>query len=64
MGDKTIRTKPLHATRPDDDLKDKTPGERMEMVWQLTLDAWAFKESLDAEPRLQRHIVVFRKRKG
>ena len=44
-----------------DDLKGKTPGEMMAMVDQLTLDAWAFKENLNAEPRLQRHIVVVKR---
>lgn len=26
---------------PTDDLAGLTPGERVEFVWQLTLDAWA-----------------------
>jgi hypothetical protein len=34
-----------------------TPGERMSMVWQLTLQAWAFKEDLHDEPRLRRDVV-------
>ena len=46
------------------DLAGKTPGEMMGMVWQLTLDAWSFKEKLNAEPRLQRHIVVVKRGKG
>ena len=46
----------------EDDLKGKSPGERMGMVWQLTLDAWAFKEKLDAESRLQRDVVVLKRR--
>lgn len=29
-------------------------------MWQLALDAWSFKENLNAEPRLQRHVVVLR----
>lgn len=47
-----------------DDLKGKTPVELLEMVDQLTRDAWAFKENLNAEPRLQRHIVVVKPRRG
>lgn len=39
------------------DLEDTTPGERLSMVWQLTLDAWAFKGETLAEHRLQRHVV-------
>ncbi len=49
----------------DDDnelLRTTTPEERLGMMWQLTLDAWAFKENLDAEPRLQRHFFVLKKR--
>ncbi len=26
-----------------DDIRSTTPAERLEMMWQLTLDAWAFK---------------------
>jgi hypothetical protein len=44
------------------DLNKTTPQERWAMMWQLTLDARAFKGEPVAEPRLQRHIVrVFRR---
>ena len=33
-----------------------TPGERIQMVWQLIRDAWAF-TGIHDEPRLQRHLV-------
>lgn len=46
------------------DLKGKPPAELMGMVWQLTLDAWSFKEKLDAESRLQRNVVVLKRRGG
>jgi hypothetical protein len=39
------------------DLSKTTPAERLEMMWQLTLDAWAFKGEPVAELRLPRHIV-------
>jgi hypothetical protein len=40
-----------------------TPGERVSMVWQLTLQTWAFKEDLASEPRLRRDVVrVIRRR--
>jgi hypothetical protein len=39
-----------------------TPGERMALVWQLTLDAWAFKEGLIDEPRLRRDVVHVERR--
>ena len=40
-----------------DDLKNTTAAERWAMMWQLALDAWAFKEETIAESRLQRNIV-------
>ena len=40
-----------------DDLKNTTAAERWAMMWQLALDAWAFKGKLIAEPKLQRNIV-------
>ena len=48
----------------ENDLKGKTPEQLLGMMWQLTLDAWSFKEKLDAEPRLQRHVVVLKRRGG
>ena len=41
----------------DEDLKRSTPADRLQMMWQLTLDAWAFKGDTVAELRLPRHIV-------
>jgi hypothetical protein len=34
-----------------------TPDQLIEMVWPMTLTAWAFKEGLAQEPRMQRHAV-------
>ena len=62
MRDLKITKSPLAESDKRDDLKDKTPGELMEMVDQLTRDAWAFKEDLNVEPRLQRQIVVVKPR--
>ena len=39
------------------DFSRTTPAERLQMMWQLTLDAWAFKGEPIAELRLPRHIV-------
>jgi hypothetical protein len=64
MRDLKVTKSTLKGSDTRRDLKDKTPGELIEMVDQLTLDAWAFKENLDVEPRLQRHIVVVKKRRG
>ena len=39
-----------------------TPSERVALVWELTLQAWAFQGRGDAEPRLARHLVrVYRR---
>lgn len=64
MRDLKVTKSTLKGSDTRRDLKDKTPGELIEMVDQLTLDAWAFKENLNAEPRLQRHIVVVKKRRS
>ncbi len=59
-----IRKTSLHDSDGDSDLKDKSPQELLGMMWQLALNAWSFKENLNAEPRLQRHVVVLKKRRG
>ncbi len=51
-----IRVKKL-SDDDSEDLKHTKPQERLAMMWQLTLDAWAFKGETLAKPRLQRHIV-------
>jgi len=63
-GDVRVRVVSLRDAEPTRDVADRTPGERMEMMWQLTLDAWAFKGEPCAESRLQRHVVRVRRRKG
>lgn len=47
-----------------DELKNTTPQERWAMMWQLALDAWAFKGEPVAESRLQRNIVRVYRREG
>jgi hypothetical protein len=62
---KNRQIKVMKLSQQDDnsDLRQTTPAERWAMMWQLTLDAWAFKGEPLAEPRLQRHIVrVFRRK--
>lgn len=39
------------------DSRCTTPAERLQMMWQLTLDAWTFKGEPLAELRLPRHLV-------
>jgi hypothetical protein len=53
---------PVRRIRLADKGKDSgvgllTPAERLTMVWQLTLQAWMFKEGLLDEPRLRRDVV-------
>lgn len=56
-----VRKKSTHESG-DDDLKEKTPQQLIEMMWQLALSAWSFKEKIHVEPRLQRHVVVLKRR--
>ena len=51
-----VRRTSLAEQGAEDDLHDTTAGERLAMVWQLTLDAWAFLENSDRESRLPRHV--------
>jgi hypothetical protein len=59
-----VRKRPLHGQDDDGDLKGMPPQALIGMMWQLALNAWAFKGRLDAEPRLQRHVVVLKRRGG
>lgn len=59
-----IRKTTLRDSDNNDDLKDKSPQQLIDMMWQLSLNAWSFKENINAEPRLQRHVVVLKRRKS
>jgi hypothetical protein len=48
----------------DDDLKDAPPADRLDMVWQLTVDVWAFMGYDIAQSRLSRHLVRVIRREG
>jgi hypothetical protein len=64
---KHLRRHDLHdpASSRHDDVAELSPAERIGMMWQLALDAWAFKgETLHAESRLQRHVVRVHRRGG
>ena len=61
--ERNIQIRKTSLKEETDDLKNTTPTERWAMMWQLTLDAWAFKKEPIAESRLQRNIVrVFRRK--
>jgi hypothetical protein len=55
--DRTIRIAKLADQGKEADLANSTPAERIEMMWQLALDAWAFMGEPVVEPRLPRHVV-------
>ncbi|CAM2067075.1 hypothetical protein SCOR_16980 [Sulfidibacter corallicola] len=52
-----VRVLRLGGDEPDPYLKRTTPAERLEMMWPLTVEAWAFKGEDVSESRLQRHVV-------
>ncbi len=59
-----IRKVSLHEPDRNGDLKGKSPQQLLGMMWQLALNAWSFKDNLNVEPRLQRHVVVLKRRGG
>jgi hypothetical protein len=59
-----VRKTSLRESNDSGDLKGKSPHQLIGMMWQLTLNAWSFKEKIDVEPRFQRHIVVLKRRTG
>jgi hypothetical protein len=64
MREVVIRKTKLHEAELRNDLRDKSPGELVGMMWQLALNAWSFKEIVNVEPRLQRHVVVLKRGRG
>ena len=52
----TVRTIPLSEEGKHSDLTELTPSERVAMVWQLTAQAWTFKDGTWHEPRLRRDV--------
>lgn len=55
---------PLSEERKDDDVLAVTPGERMEMMWQLAVNAWAFMGEDVSGSRFQQHVVRVERRGG
>lgn len=64
MDKKAIRVCTMTDADKDDDLKGIPPGDLIGMMWQLALNAWSFRMSINVEPRLQRNVVVLARRKG
>ena len=57
-----IRIRPLSEQGAEDDLRSTDMAERLKMMWQLAVDAWAFKEGSAVESRLSRHVVRLERR--
>ena len=51
-----VRKSSLQEQNDDGIIHHATPSERIEMVWQLTLDAWAFMDPTGAKSEFQRHV--------
>ncbi len=58
-----IRKSTLAQQGSEDDLSRLSPEERMEMVWPLTISAWAMKGEDIASQRLQRHVECVERRR-
>jgi hypothetical protein len=64
MQERVVRVRSLTDREHGTDLEQTTPGQRLGMMWQLALDAWAFKGESLAESRLPRHVVrIVRRRR-
>jgi len=59
-----MRIRPLSEQGVEDDLRGTTMAERMQMMWQLAVDAWAFQEGFQIESRLPRDVVRLERRGG
>ncbi len=64
VSERNIQIRKTSLTEETDDLKNTTPQERWAMMWQLALDAWAFKGEPLAESELQRHTIRVYRRKS
>jgi hypothetical protein len=57
-----VRKTTLREQDNDAGLEGTSVAERMDMMWQLALDAWAFMGEPVTEQRLPRHIVRVHRR--
>ena len=54
----------LQQQNDDGFISDATPAERMGMVWQMTLDVWAFLDPQLAKSEFQRHVCFVKRGRG
>lgn len=52
-----VRIQKLSEQGNESVLHTTTAAQRLAMMWELALDAWAFKGAPDVESRLPRHAV-------
>jgi hypothetical protein len=57
-----VRKTTLAEQGEEDDLENLSLGERMALVWPLTVSAWAMRGETIAEQELQRHVVRVERR--
>ena len=55
--DYPIRIQKLTEQGNEPDLRATTAAQRIAMMWQLALNAWAFKGAPDVNPDFRRHAV-------
>ncbi len=60
----TVRKTTLSEEGADNALAHLTPEQRIGLIEQLTIDAWAMQGVNIAEQRLQRHVVRLERREG
>ena len=60
----TPKVKVLKLQDRDNNLQLSTPEKRIDVMWQLAIDAWAFKGEPVVELRLPRHIIRVLRRKS
>ena len=57
MQTRVVRVRKLTDQGGETDLEQTTPAQRLGMMWELAVDAWAFTGESLAESRLPRHAV-------
>ncbi len=56
-----VRITTLESQGTESDLCQTTVAQRIDMMWQLALDAWMFKGEPVVESRLPRHVARVRR---
>jgi hypothetical protein len=54
----------IRLNEDDDGYVPAMPNELLEMMWEITCDAWAFRGGEGAERRLQRDVTHLDRRRG